>query len=213
MLKTSLYKRFTYPKTKDFWDTIEQIELSYSIDSLDYTVTKRDKIIFQLLYSYGLRPSEALSLSITDFNFDNIENDFGSLGSIFVDCRNIYSVTHQHRLVYPLFPEITEEIKAYLEIHNLFFKNTGNTNIFITTTGNALTLPYINNRLNHYNSKLPFSKKVDSLNTFRQYYIADLLRLEGISQSFINNQIGNNIISNQVYLHLQPNKNRIGVYQ
>jgi len=205
MFETSLNKRYTYSKTIDFWDSIKKIESLYSEDSLDYTITKRDKIIFMLLYSYGLRPTEALNLSIFDFNFNEAENDIDSFGSIYIKSNNA-------RLVDPIFPEVTKEIKNYLDIFNIFFKPSASS-VFTTTKGNAITIPYLTSRLKLYNAKLPPSKRIDSLNTFRQYYIADLLRIKEFTQSFINNQIGNNILSNQVYLHLQPDKTQIGVIQ
>lgn len=61
-------------------------------------------------------------------------------------------------------------------------------------------------RLKYYNTKLSLTQRIESIYSFRQFYIADLLRIKGISQSFINNQIGNNVIDNQMYYHLLPKK-------
>jgi site-specific recombinase XerD len=201
MFEISLYKRFTFLKTKDFWELIEGAESSYSANSLDYSVIKRDKVIFQLLYSYGLRTSEAMGLSINDFNFNENEKAYDSFGSIYVSGKT-------NRLVYPVFPEVTEEISRYLNMYKLFYKTSVN-NIFKTTKGTDLTIHYLKNRLKYYNSKLPSTKRIDSLYYFRQCYITDLLRIKEISQSLINNQIGNNILNNQVYLHLHPNINEM----
>jgi Site-specific recombinase XerD len=126
LFEINLNIRFSYSKTIDFWDSIKKIESLYSEDSLDYTVTKRDKIIFMLLYSYGLRPTEALKLSILDFNFNEVENDIESFGSIYIK---------NSRLVYPLFPEVTKEIKTYLEVFNVLF-NPSVSSVFTTTKGN-----------------------------------------------------------------------------
>lgn len=201
LIEYSIYKRFSYPKVKGLLDILIATDSSRSDNYSDYSVIKRDKIIFQILYSYGLRPSEALSLSIFDLNFYNTENGNNSFGSIFISAGN-------KRLVYAIFPEVTIEIKNYLNLHNL--RNKVPTSIFFeTATGNKLTIPYLTSRLKYYNTKLPCSMQIDSLYTFREYYIADLLRIKGVSQSFINNQIGNNILSNQVYFHLQPDKSRM----
>lgn len=200
MIKTSFYNRFTYPKTKEFWDSFDKISGEYSSDSLNYITIKRDKFIFQLCYSYGLRIEEVLNLTIFDFNFSN--KSLESYGSIYIQKVN-------NRLIYPLFHEATEDIRKYLDIISLNSKPC-NSKIFSTNKGNILSKHYMDNRLRNYNSKLSLSQRIENINLFRQYYIADILRIKGLAQSFINNQIGNNISNNQVYLHLQPNKTYMG---
>jgi len=200
MIKTSFFNRFTYPKTKEFWDFFDKISVEYSSDSLNYITIKRDKCIFQLCYSYGLRIEEVLNLTIFDFNFS--DKSLESYGSIYIQDVN-------NRLVYPLFHDATEDIRKYLDIISINSKPCNN-KIFSTIKGNILSKHYIDNRLRNYNSKLLLSQRIENINLFRQYYIADILRLKGLTQSFINNQIGNNILNNQVYLHLQPNKTYMG---
>lgn len=200
MIEASLYNRFTYPKTKDFWDVFDKTAEEYSSDSLNYSAVKRDKTFFKLCYSYGLRIEEVLNLTLFDFNFS--DKSLESYGSIYIQNIN-------NRLVYPLFREITEDITQYLDIIRLNSK-LWNNKIFSTNKGNVLSIHYMNNRLKLFNSKLPLVQRIESINLFRQYYIADILRIKGLTQSFINNQIGNNISNNQVYLHLQPYKNYTG---
>ncbi len=200
MIETSIFNRFTYPKSKEFWNSFEIISEEYSSDSLNYITVKRDKIIFQLCYSYGLRIEEVLNLTLIDFNFS--DQSLESYGNIYIQNVN-------NRLIYPLFHEATEDIRKYLDIISLNSKPC-NSKLFSTIKGNILSQHYINNRLRIYNSKLPLVQRIESINLFRQYYIADILRIKGLSQSFINNQIGNNISNNQVYLHLQPNKTYLG---
>lgn len=200
MIEASLFNRFTYPKTKEFWNSFDIISEEYSPDSLNYITVKRDKIIFQLCYSYGLRIEEVINLTLMDFNFSDESHE--SFGSIYVQKIN-------NRLIYPLFHEATEYIRKYLDIISLNSKPC-NSKLFLTIKGNILSQHYMNNRLRIYNSKLPLSQRIESINLFRQYYIADILRIKNFSQSFINNQIGNNISNNQVYLHLQPNKTYLG---
>lgn len=206
MYTIELNTRFTYRKTSAFWNSIKSVELALTKDSIDYTVAKRDYTLFQLCYSYGLMPTEALNLTRSDFNFGSKETDSDAFGSVYVAGKSSYNVHYASRLVYPIFPEITEEICGYLDIYDLYFKTPYNSFIFASTKGNQLTMHYMNYRLKYYNSKVRPCDRIQSLNHFRQYYIADLLRIPGISQAFINNQIGNNILSNQVYSHLQPNK-------
>ncbi len=196
MIETSIFNRFTYTKTKEFWNSFDTISEEYSPDSLNYITVQRDKIIFQLCYSYGLRIEEIINLTLMDFNFSDESHE--SFGSIYVQKIN-------NRLIYPLFHEATEDIRKYLDIISINSKPC-NSKLFSTIKGNILSQHYMNNRLRIYNSKLPLSQRIESINLFRQYYIADILRIKSLSQSFINNQIGNNISNNQVYLHLQPNK-------
>lgn len=157
-----------------------------------------------MLYSYGLRSDEVIGLSFYDFNFDDLEKDFDSYGSIFIN-------NNKSRLVYPIFCEVTQEIKNFLDKYTLFSKENCRL-AFSSIRGNSLTTSYLNNRLKYYNAKLSPVDRIDSLNTFRMYYIADILRIKELSQSFINKQIGNNISNNQVYFYLQP-KSQIGVKQ
>lgn len=200
MIETSIFNRFTYQITKEFWHSFDMISEGYSPDSLNYLTVQRDKIIFQLCYSYGLRIEEVLNLTLFDLNFSN--KSLESYGSIYVQ-------KVRSRLIYPLFYEATEDICKYLDIISLNAKPCNN-KIFSTTKGNTLSHHYMDNRLRLYNSKLPLTRRIESINHFRQYYIADILRIKGLSQCFINNQIGNNISNDQVYLHLQPNKTYIG---
>ncbi|EMS71273.1 site-specific integrase [Ruminiclostridium cellobioparum] len=201
MIETSFYNRFTYQKTKIFWDIFDKTSEEYSSDSLNYITVKRDKVIFQLCYSYGLRIEEVLNLTLIDCNFSS--QPLESYGSIYI--QNLNS-----RLIYPLFHEATEDIRKYLDIISTNNKLCNN-KIFSTIKGNILSKHYMENRLRFYNSKLSLIQRIESINLFRQYYIADILRIKGLSQNFINNQIGNNITNNQVYLHLQPDKTCIGV--
>lgn len=193
--------RFSYDKTIEFWNLLDNMQNRISLKSIEHAIVSRDKIFFHLCYSYGLNPQEALCLSTIDLNLENINN---------VD---IYGTLHTYsangcnsRLLYPIFPESLKYLEEYLVLHSNFFSINNNKLLFITQNGNPLSIRYLHKRLKYYNSKLTLSHQIPSLYLFRQYYIADLLRIKGLSQSFINSQIGNNIIDNQLYFHLIPRK-------
>ncbi len=198
--------RFTYLKTYRFWNVLDSIKSMYQKDSLDFFIINRDKIIFQLSYSYGLRPLEIISLKRNDLNFDNKNDSNEAFGSIYVSStkNNSFNNTNQSRLVYPIFKAVTEDIYKYLDLYDLMYLTHKNSSLFHSSKGNLFNLHYLNSRLQYYNSKLDSNYRIESLYFFRQYYIADLFRIEGIAQSFINLQIGNNTTNNQIYNHLKP---------
>lgn len=202
MIEECQNNRFTYKKTKAFWDNFNKLACEYSFESISYHAVIRDKMLFLLSYSYGIRIEEVIKLFLSDFNFTTLTHE--SYGSVYIKGFNT-------RLIYPIFHETTAEVRTYIDTISSGLKFFDQ-NIFTTTKGNELSIHYINNRLRFYNSKLQLNQRIDSLNCFRQFYIADILRIKGISQSFINNQIGNNISNNQVYLHLQPSKTYTGGY-
>lgn len=199
MNRESFKTRFTYQKTLYFWNAIEKTLQSYVVNSVDYFAVKRDNLLFLLCYSYGLRVSEAIYLHTNDINIDEKNSQDESYGSIFIN-NGLSS-----RLIYPVYHEVIKEIETYIEMKTYLPRTSPNNYMLITTKGDALNSHYVNNRLRYYNLMVPPVNKIPSMYTFRQYYIADLLRIKDISQSFINNQIGNNYISNQIYSHLLPN--------
>ena len=198
MYKYKLSNRFTYKKTLHFWNVLNNLEIEFPKNSIGSATISRDKALFHLCYSFGLRPLEALNLSTLDLNLENLEEYDDLFGSICVN----YQCLEDSRIVYPLYKESIESIKNFMDIFDIYFRKNSNRNLFVTTKGNPLTLHYFKKRLRYYNSKLPLDKQVDSIYYFRQFYIADLLRIKDFSQTFINNQIGNNIINNQLYSHL-----------
>ncbi|WP_432404882.1 site-specific integrase [Wukongibacter sp. M2B1] len=198
MYKLKFDDRFTYKKTSHFWNVLNNLEENLPNNSIGYATVSRDKALFHLCYSFGLRPLEALNLSILDLNFDHLEEKNKLFGSVYVN----YQRLEDSRMVYPLYNESIEHIKGFIDIYDIFFRNNSSRKLFVTTKGNVLTLHYLKKRLRYYNSKLPLDKQIDSIYYFRQFYIADLLRIRDLSQTFINNQIGNNIINNQLYSRL-----------
>lgn len=203
MIKVKFQTRYSYPNTKEFWECIDEVANKYAVDSIDHAIIKRDRVIFQLGYSYGLRLHEILNLKPIDFNFDPTLHDEYSSGSILVCSKKTYNSSDNYRLVYSVFPEATQIIKDYLDTYEIFFKKASI--LFTTSKGNVLTSNYLCKRFKYFNSLIPPSKKIDSILSLRPMYIADLLRIKGLSQTFINNQIGNNLLNNQLYFHLIPN--------
>lgn len=192
MYNIKFIERFSYPKTSEFWRFIDN-KLSYKSPS--YSVILRDRAMFLLSYSYGLLPEEIINLKITDFNFDcngNIENIFTSRKD-------------KSRLIHTVFCDVTNAIESFIKSISIPQDKLVNNNLFISQKKNFISLMDIKKRFKFYNSKLPLNQQIKSIYSFRQFYIADLLRIKGISQPFANSQIGNNIIDNQMYYHLLPN--------
>jgi integrase len=199
MFTAKLIDRFTYSKMSCFLKSMDAAESSCPYSSPEHMVIKRDKIFFQLCYSYGLRPTEVLNLKRNNLNFDktDISTD-AEYGSIFIS-----NDKHQSRLVYSIYTDVILDILEYLDIYDIHYKSYQNRYLFHSYKGNPLSLRYMSNRLRYYNSRLICSNRIESLYLFRLYYITDLLRIKDIPQDFINRQIGNTVINNQVYYNIK----------
>lgn len=202
MFDKKFCNRYSYNLTKDFWQCIEEEASKYAANSVDAAIIRRDSVIFQIGYSYGLRIEEMLNLTINDLNFDSNFSDEQSFGSIFVPLHSTKISSCDSRIVYALYPCVTELIQNYLNYYSVFFNRTPR--LFSTINGDQLTKNYICNRFKYYNLILPTDKRINTIMSLRPFYIADILRIKGLPQSFINRQIGNNIINNQLYYHLLP---------
>ncbi len=196
--------RHSFTMTAAFWDLLNSYKQVTSDNSIEYAVLVRDELVFQLAYSYGLRAHEIQNLLVSDFNLDSELKGRDAYGSIFVRYDSKIGGIHKQRLVYSVFPDVIDVIQKYLCLHKSFFPNQNY--LFSTSKGNLLSVHYLCKRLNRYNNALTKDKKINTFQTFRHLYLADLLRIDKVSLVFVNNQFGNNIIDNQLYSHLLPNK-------
>lgn len=184
--------RYSYKKLKSFWNLFKELEGKYALNSSIPNAINRDKVAFQIMYSYGLSPNELIMLKYKDIDINKNEQLF----------KCIFINDHQRsRIIYPIFIDAFSEIETFL-LKDISRANNPYSYIFLTKTDKPFSDHYLNLRLKYYNSYLPDKEKIHSLYLFRQLYIADLLRLNDISVTFIYKQCGTSLVNNHLYDHL-----------
>lgn len=200
--------RYSYKKVKYLWDIIDELLEKYNADTRLFSVVSRDKLAFHTMYSYGLRPSEALYLRSNDINVDNNDKNYGCI-TVSTPVNqgskpNKLISTYKTRIVYPLFYNIANDLKAYFKILE-FNQTTTDNYVFRKSNEEFLSVASLNKRLKTYNSKSNYTEIIKTLHSFRQLYITDLFADGSISLNFISNQIGQSITNNLIYSPLTQN--------
>lgn len=126
-------------------------------DNLGY----RDRLIFETLYSSGMRISELVNLKVTDIDLQ----------------RGVMKVTgkgSKQRFV-PLYDTLSEKLKGYLVIrHDYFVKQRDEGWLFLSRNGNKLDREYIFMLVKKYCEKAQIDKNV-SPHTLRHSFATHLL--------------------------------------
>lgn len=184
-------ERYSYSKTKSFWEVFDTIISNSTKHSIEYAIAVRDKAVYQLSYSFGVRPQEVICMTTSD-----IEIIPGEECKLFINSRKHLSVVRS------VFPKADTDIILYLNQYRSSFSSNTIAPTFVTTGGYPLTIPYLNKRLRYYNSKIAEPQRIKHLAEFRRLYIYDLLRIRGLPQSFINHQIGTSAANNILYYYI-----------
>ena len=153
---------------------------------LDRITDKRDRALFLLIYKYGLRPSEAVSLNLVDLNLSHnrlfIRRSKGSLAG-----------------EKPLFKDVRRVVKAYL-----VGRNDNSTALFTGLQG-RLQIRRIQDLFRQYakKAKLPAHFTTRSL----RHSIAVHMLDAGLDIHFVQDHLGHkNIQNTQVYARISSSK-------
>ncbi len=163
-------------------------EIDRIISSIDPSTTKglRDRAIIELLYSCGLRVSEATELRLDDLFFG--ENYIRVIGK-----------GDKQRLV-PISPLARERIQLYLECREGGKSNCEQT-LFLNNRGTALTRVMVFTLLKNATIAARVQKKV-SPHTLRHSFATHLLA-GGASIRQVQEMLGHeNIVTTEIYTHL-----------
>ncbi|HYF81726.1 MAG TPA: tyrosine-type recombinase/integrase [Clostridia bacterium] len=192
MIYHEQFDRYSFNQLKSFWGILEELKGKYAHNSTIPDVINRDKVAFQIMYSYGLSPNELLMLKYEDIDINSNEQLFKCI---------LINECGRNRIIYPIFIDAFAEIEMFLK-RNISKVNNPSNFIFTTETNKPISKCYLNHRLKYYNSYLSDKDKLFSLYIFRQLYIADLLRLKDISLTFIYKQSGTSLVNNHLYDYL-----------
>ena len=167
------------------WDYDKIDNILSSINTDDY-LGVRDKAIFELIYSCGLRVSECVSLNLNDY-YKN-ENRILVTGK-----RN------KQRLL-PMGSVAVNDINDYLNIsRNTLLKDKKQKALFLSQKGDRITRQQIWNRLKKYCSISDTNSKV---HTFRHSFATHLLQ-NGADLRSVQELLGHaDIRTTEIYTHV-----------
>lgn len=200
LLDTQLTQLITAPKKHHrFYSFLTQSEINLLIESIDTSTDpgKRDRALFEVIYSTGARISEVEGMTLKDLDIENNEVEVLGKG-------------RKHRIVY-LNQSALKCLKEYLDIRNEFafsskkqsYKETDS--LFLNRLGNRLTSRGIRKILKKYLFKCGIAKKI-SPHDIRHSYATHLLQ-EGAGIREIQELLGHeNISTTQIYTHLNLKK-------
>ncbi|MDF3821907.1 site-specific tyrosine recombinase XerD [Leptospira sp. 96542] len=171
----------------DYLTQIEIDELFRNIKE-DNLYELRDKCIFELLYSSGLRISEACNLRMTDIDMDNMTIQVEGKGG-------------RQRLV-PFGEKSLEILKKYLsESRTEILKKRTCEFVFVSKKGSYINRKSVWRLLNHYIKRTKIKKKVTP-HTLRHSFATHLLENHADLKS-VQELLGHiDISTTQIYTHM-----------
>ena len=174
----------TYFKSVSY-DEVEAIFSAIDISTQD-PLRLRDRCMFELIYSCGLRVSELVSLKLSDY--DSSERILTVIGKGDVQ-RSLYVGDVAHELL----EQYKHEVRGKL-LHN----HIGETTLFIGRTGKKLTRQLVHKRFTYYCSLANVEAKV---HTLRHSFASHLLR-GGADLRSVQELLGHkDIRTTQIYIH------------
>lgn len=207
-IDNNVFKRIKNPKVeKNLPNYLSHDEIDKIIDLLDEKTKEeiRDKCIFELLYSTGLRVSELSNLQLKDIDFKEKSIRVFGKGS-------------KERIVY--YGEFASELlNKYMYVRNEFLINGNVEYLFINKIGSKLSRQSIEGIINRITKKTLVKHKITP-HTLRHTYATHLLD-EGADLRSVQELLGHeNLDTTEIYTHVSnerlrneyfkyhPNKNR-----
>jgi len=149
----------------------------------------RDKAIIELLYSSGIRVGELVSISIKDFDFENM-------------LLKVMGKGNKQRIV-PIGSKAIDSICKFLEVRNLFNPKTDK--LFINNRGYSITERTIGRIIKKISNEAGISKNI-SPHVFRHSFATHLLG-SGADLRAIQDMLGHSSLSiTQKYTHTSIEK-------
>jgi len=169
--------------------TVHEVEQILESINIDTHLGKRDLALLEILYSCGLRVTEACRLRGMDIFYDS-------------EMIKVKGKGNKERLV-PIGGRAMKVLSQYLKLARPFLIKRGSESgeIFLSQNGKPLTRMTINNILSKYASKTRIKKKI-SPHTLRHSFATHLLE-GGADLRAVQEMLGHsNIATTQIYTHL-----------
>lgn len=166
----------TIEEISKLFDTIER-------SNFDEHTKKRDNALFEIMYSCGLRVSEACSLTLDQINLE--------------ECYLIvYGKGRKERFV-PFGQKALQKIKQYLPVRKSILKTNGS-NIFISRLGKPMSRVAVWKRLKLYGQLAGFHK--DIYPHILRHSFATHLLCNGADLRFVQELLGHSsIVTTEIY--------------
>jgi len=146
----------------------------------------RDKMVMELFFGTGIRLSELIGLEESDISF--YEHTIRVLGK-----------GNKERIV-PVTPQLSAQLKVYLELKHLQNFDTVTVSLFVTDKGDPLYAKYVYNKVRHYLALVSTQEK-RSPHVLRHSYATSLLN-RGADLNAIKELLGHaSLAATQVYTH------------
>lgn len=208
ILDTNVFKRVRNPKVEKKlpnYLSINEIEDLLNSIKEDTKENIRDKCLFEIMYSTGMRVSEVSNLKVSNINFS--DNSIRVMGK-----------GSKERIVYYGFI-LKEILDKYMSVRNEFLKNKNLDNLFINKNGNVLSRESIAYIINKIEKKSLINHKI-SPHILRHSFathlldngadlrsVQELLGHENLDTTEIYTHVSNERLR-AVYLKYHPNRNR-----
>lgn len=208
LLETNIFKRVRSPKVeKKLPNYLDIIEVEQIVDKFDKKTPKGIKcaLIFEFIYSTGVRVSELANLKISDINFNERTVRIMGKGS-------------KERIVY--YGEcLSDLLSLYLRESRPFFETSKNDYLIINSRGNKISSSSIEKLLNDLLISVASAHQVsphELRHTFATHLLdngADLRTVQELlgHASLSTTQIYTHVSIDRLkdaYLHTHPNRNR-----
>ena len=195
LIDNNIFKRIKNPKVeKKLPNYLSIVEIDEVIDNykIESKEDIRDICIFELLYSTGIRVSEASNIKLKDIDLSNRQIRVMGKGS-------------KERIVYFGAP-CEKRLKAYLKVRNEFLKYASDY-LFINQKGGKLSRESIEYLINKIIEKSSIKHKV-SPHTLRHTFATHLLD-NGADLKSVQEMLGHeNLNTTEIYTHVSNERLR-----
>jgi integrase/recombinase XerC len=168
---------------------VEMIEFLEGSFDLSKATEQRDKAIFEILYSSGLRVSELISLEK-----NMLEDNY----------LKVVGKGNKERVA-PLGKKAKEAVEMYINNGRKEIDQSKTPKLFLNSKGGALTARGVRHILNKYIQKYSLKQKI-SPHVFRHSFATHLLN-NGADLRTVQELLGHvNLSSTQIYTHVSKNR-------
>lgn len=196
LLDNNIYRRLKNPKVeKKLPNFLSQSEVEVILDNLKEDTPKEimTKCLFELLYSTGIRVSEAANIKLLDIDYKN--------GTI-----RIFGKGSKERIVY-FGDRLRNILDKYLSIRDNLLINGNREYLFINSRGEGLSKSSIEHIFASIRSKTLLNHKL-SPHTLRHSYATHLLD-EGADLRSVQELLGHeNLNTTEIYTHVSNERLR-----
>jgi len=200
MLETQLSQKISLPKRESrFYNFLSEQEVDRLLENINVNnlLGIRDKAIFEVLYSTGIRIGELENIKVQDIDLKNIEII-------------VFGKGRKERIVF-LNKKALNSLKNYLQIRRSFLfdkkRNVYKTNeyLFLNIRGERLSQRYIRKLLTGYLSDSGIKKHI-SPHGLRHSFATHMLE-EGTNIRAVQELLGHTSLSStQIYTHINLKK-------